>query len=432
MSLARIPAEKRQTILSQLTDGELKLLQQEWSFWARGNQLPPPGSWHTWVILAGRGFGKTRCLVEWVCERVRTGKAKRIGIAGATAGDVREILVEGESGFLNAFNPALRPKYIPGKARLEWPEFGARAVLLSADAPNRFRGPQYDTFAADELAAWRYPGSWHNAMLGLRLGDSPKAVVATTPRPTPLIKQLISRDDVCITSGSTYDNKANLAADFIQQVRLQYEGTRLGRQEIHAEILDDNPRALWKRSDIDQARLEIKKRGLRRVVVAVDPAATSSEDSDETGIIVVGIDEHGEAFVLEDLSGKYSPHEWAKVVVRAYYKHKADRIVAEVNNGGEMVESTIRTVDQNVAYRAVRATKGKAVRAEPAAALYEQHRVHHCGFFPKLEDQLCEWDPSSGKSPDRLDALVWALTDLLLKPQISSDGTLFGFSTSER
>jgi phage terminase large subunit-like protein len=401
-----------------------------WRFWARPNQVAPAGDWHVWLVNAGRGFGKTRTAAEWVRERVDAG-ARHLILAGATAGDVRDTMVEGESGILAISPPWNRPHYEPSKARLTW-KSGARALLLSADEPDRFRGKQSDTVWADELAAWRYPEAWDQLMLGFRLGAaygvSPQAVVSTTPRPTKIIRELISDALTAVTRGSTYENLANLTPAFIHRIRTKYEGTRLGRQELHAEVLDDAPGALWRRQDIDSKRVQrddLPK--MRVVVVAVDPATTSGPDSDETGIIVVGIDEAGEGYVLDDLSGVYTPNEWGRRVVAVYQKWKARKVVAEGNQGGEMVINTIATVandlEVSVHIERVHAAVSKRARAEPVAALYEQRRVHHVGVLPELEDELCTWEPAvvleNGtvhvcESPNRLDALVWGLTDLMV------------------
>lgn len=357
-------------------------------------------------------------------EEVEAGRAGRIGIAGATAADVRDILIEGESGFLAKSAPWNRPLYEPSKRRLTWNN-GARATLFSADEPDRFRGPQHDFFVADELAAWRYPEAWDQAMLGLRLGKRPRAVVATTPRPTDIIRGLLAREgaDVVVTRGKTRDNRANLAPTFLAQIVRKYEGTRLGRQELDGEVLDDAPGALWKRGRIEELRLKNAKDApaFKRVVVAVDPAVTSSEDSDETGIVCVGLGIDGHAYVIEDGSlSMATPHKWAQQVIALYKRHKADRVIAEINNGGDLVEANIRVADPHVSFKRVHASRGKAVRAEPIAALYEQGKVHHIGCFAKLEDQMVTWDPAfSERSPDRMDALVWGLTELMLGPSYS-------------
>ncbi len=320
-------------------------------------------------------------------------------------------MIEGESGILAICPPDERPKYLSQKRRLEWPN-GAKSLIFTADEPERLRGKQHMKLWADELAAWRYPESWDQASLGLRLGDCPQAIVTTTPKPTRLVKELIADPTTIITRGSTYDNRDNLADAFVQKVVKRYEGTRLGRQELNAEILDDNPGALWKRSDIDAQRVTTAP-AMKRIVVAIDPAVTGNADSDETGITVNGLgsDDHG--YLLADLSMRGTPDEWAKVAVNAYHDWKADRIIGETNNGGDMIETVIRMVDKNVSYKAVHASRGKITRAEPISALYEQKRCHHVGFFPVLEDQMCDYDPDTSKySPDRMDANVWGFTEL--------------------
>lgn len=423
-----MPRQQWEAAIRSLSPEQATRLKYEWSFWARQNQLAPPGAWRIWLILAGRGFGKTRCAVEWVRDQAENGKAQRIALVGATASDVRDVLVEGESGIIRKSPPWCRPVWQASKNRLTWPN-GAQAFTYSAEEPDRLRGKQHDAAAADELASWRYPDTWDQLMFGLRLGRDPRVVISTTPRPTPIIQSLAKRaaddeNDVRIVRGSTHENAANLAPAFLDQIVRRYEGTRLGRQELYAEILDDNPGALWKRSQIDGNRVT-RHPELVRIVVGVDPAVSSEADSDETGIVVAGLGTDGHGYVLDDRSLTNTPARWAKEVVTAYRTRSADRIVAEVNNGGALVESAIRTVDGDVAYKAVRASRGKAIRAEPIAALYEQGRVHHVGLLPKLEDQLCEWNPTtSKKSPDRLDALVWALTELMLEGT-DDDGALF-------
>lgn len=391
--------------------------------WARPEQCAPAGEWRAWLILAGRGWGKTRTGAEWVRDQVEQHGARRIALVGRTVGDVRDVIVEGESGILSVCPPWNRPTYEPSKRRLTWPN-GAIATTYSADNPNELRGPQHDRALADELASWRYEEAWDQLLFGLRLGTRPQVVVATTPRPTKIIKKL--RDDsqdrstysgqrVYITRGNTFDNTPNLAPAFIADIRAKYEGTRLGRQEIFADILDDNPKALWNRQRLEDLRVERGPSLFRRIVVAVDPAMTSRPESDETGIIVAGVGDHGHAYVLDDLSGKLSPNGWASRAIMAYSERMADRVVGETNNGGDLVESTLRTVDAAVSYKGVYASRGKYARAEPVAALYEQGKVHHVGMFAALEDQMCEWAPDESKySPDRMDALVWALTELML------------------
>jgi len=328
---------------------------------------------------------------------------------------VRDVIVEGESGLLAKAPPWFTPKYEPSKRRVTWPN-GAIGVTLSADEPERGRGMQWTDFWADECCAWRYPEMWDQIMLGLRLGSNPRAVSTTTPKPTKLVRELVKAKTTHVTRSTTYDNRDHLAPAFFAEIIKKYEGTRMGRQELLAEILEDNPSALWKRDQIDKLRVEKRPKNLHRIVVGVDPAVSSNEDSDETGIIVAGIDQDGAGYILDDLSGIYTPDQWARQVVRAFVVHSADRIICEVNNGGALVAANVRTVDRNVPIREVRASRGKAIRAEPVAALYEQGRVHHVGNLPTLEDQMVGWNPTITEedSPDRMDALVWALSDLMV------------------
>lgn len=407
-----LPRAERSRRLELLDDAEAVALRYDWGWWARPNQVLPAGDWITWLILAGRGYGKTRTGAETVRQWVRQGH-RFVNLIGATASDARDVLVEGESGVLAVCPRDERPQYEPSKCRLVWPN-GAVSLIFSADEPERLRGKQHAKIWADELAAWRYPEAWDQAMFGLRLGAAPQTVVTTTPKPTPLIRALIADQTTLVTRGTTYENRNNLAQAFFTKVVTKYEGTRLGRQELDAEVLDDNPGALWQRASIDERRVSSAP-DLVRIVVGVDPAVTSAEDSDETGIVVAGIDDAcpPHYYVLDDLSLGATPAAWAQQVVRAYHLHAADRIIGETNNGGDLVEAVIRSVDPEVSYEKVVASRGKVVRAEPIAALYEQGRVHHVGAFGALEDQLCQWSPLSGEgSPDRLDALVWALTVL--------------------
>ena len=406
---------------AQLADA----LENSWPAVARPNQLRPPGDWwQIWLLLAGRGFGKTRTLAEWVCDQAASGQASRIALVAATAADARDVLVEGESGILAVAPPWCRPIYEPSKRRLTWPN-GVIATTFSAEEPDRLRGPQHDAAVCDELASWSHPETWDMLQFGLRLGRKPRCLIATTPRPTKLLRELLAREghDVVVTRGSSYDNKANLAPAFFAQIVKKYEGTRLGRQELNAELLEDTPGALWSQSLIDGTRISAAPE-LTRIVVAIDPAATSGEDADETGVVVVGQDKDGQGYVLADCSGRYTPIEWARIAISAYRTHHADRIVAERNNGGDMVEATLRMVDQNVPVTTVWASRGKVTRAEPISALYEQGRMHHVGTFPQLEDQMTNFTSdfdreAAGYSPDRLDAMVWAATELLVEPMAS-------------
>jgi len=411
-------------VLEEIRQTSAAALLFDWRFWARPQQLPPPGDWTTWLVLAGRGFGKTRCGAEWVRAMVcgatplSAGAHRRVALVAETAADARDVLVEGESGLLAVHPPGFRPLYEPSKRRLTWPN-GARAALYNAVEPDQLRGPQHDLAWADELAKWRYAqATWDQLQFGLRLGARPRQCVTTTPRPIALLKSLIADPDTAITRGSSTDNITNLAPAFLQRIVRRYEGTRLGRQELNGEILEQTPGALWNRIAIDLLRRR-KAGELRRIVVAVDPAVGSGEKSDETGIIVAGLGVDGHGYVLEDLSLRGSPHAWGRAAVSAYWRWRADRIIGEVNNGGEMIEHVLRTIDPSVSYKAVRASRGKAARAEPVAALDEQGRVHHCGAFPELEDQMCamtaDFDrATAGFSPDRVDARVWALSELML------------------
>lgn len=387
-----------------------------WRLWARPEQTAPATTWDNWLILAGRFWGKTRTGAEWVHEQAQ--KVGRIALIARTAADIRDVMVEGESGIIATAHPARRPNYEPSKRRLTWPN-GCIATTFSAEEPDQLRGPQFEKAWCDETAAWKYADeTWNQLQMVLRLGKHPQAVITTTPRPTPLIKRIVGDAGTVLTRGSTFDNRANMSKSFYERLIRNFEGTRLGRQELYAEILSDNPGALWKRDRIDDLRVRVHP-PLRRVVVAVDPAVSSNATSAETGIVVVGLGSDGHGYVLEDASMSESPAKWGAQVVTVYSKQKADRVVGEVNNGGDLVEANIisaaRDAKVQVAYKAVRASRGKLTRAEPVAALYEQGRVHHVGAFPKLEDQLCDWDPTANQpSPDRLDALVWALTELML------------------
>ncbi len=325
-------------------------------------------------------------------------------------------MVEGESGILNISPAWNRPEYEPSKRRLTWPN-GAIATCFSADEPERLRGPQFDAAWCDEVAAWRYPLAWDMLMFGLRLGTNPRCVITTTPKPTKLIRELLARKDVAVTRGSTKENAANLAPAFLNQIMGRYAGTRLGRQELDAELLDDVPGALWTHDVIDRARIAQAPQ-LVRIVVAIDPSGSGNDEADECGITVAGSDGKGHGYVLEDLSGRFAPTEWAQRAIAAYHRHKADRIVAEINFGGQMVEATLRAVDPSIPFTAITASRGKVLRAEPVSAFYEQSRVHHVGSFAELEDQMCGFASNfnratAGYSPDRVDALCFAVTELL-------------------
>ena len=417
--MASRPASQRAAILNQLTEAEANAIIYDWPFWARSSQLPPPGNWRTWLLLAGRGHGKSRAGAEWVRAQIESGKARRIALVARTSADVRDVVVEGESGLLAISPPWCRPRYEPSKRRLTWPN-GAIATTYSADEPDLLRGPQHDAAWCDELASWQYSETWDQLQFGLRLGDDPRVVCTTTPRPVRLIKELLKSPTTVITRGSTFDNQANLAPAFFTEIISKYEGTRLGRQELFAEVIEDIQGALWSRSLIDSLRVHTAPE-LKRVVIGVDPSVSNAGEGDECGIVVAGLGLDGHGYVLDDLSLRGSPDTWARKAVEAYHAYKADRIVAETNNGGGLVEVVIRTVDSRVAYRAVHASRGKTTRAEPIAALFEQGKVHLVGAHHTLEDQMVSYLPGADKSPDRMDAAVWALTELMLKRQFQSE-----------
>lgn len=426
--------------LEDLTDEEADELLHTWELWARPNQLEPDRVldsgelWTTWLILAGRGFGKTRCGAETIIKWVRNGECKHIALIAQDSADARDVMVEGESGIIACSPRDFMPKYEPSKRRLTWPN-GARATLFSAEDFDSLRGPQFDGAWCDELCKWRYAReAWDNLQFGLRLGEHPRQIVTTTPRPMKLLKEIILRSDTAITKGSTMENLANLAPPFRKAVIEKYEGTRIGRQELNAELLDDTPGALWNRTMLDELRITpvdnmtpVRLPDFVRVLVAVDPQKEAGEAAAETGIMVVGKTADGQGYLLEDLSINGTPEEWGRAAVRAYDDWAADKIVYEANQGGEMVAAVLRSAAKSlkedkertadfVPLKAVHATRGKYVRAEPISQLYEQKKVHHVGFFPELEDQLCEYTPDGnmGYSPDRMDALVWGFTELMV------------------
>lgn len=448
--LASLPETERLSKLAELTDDEKARLRWHWPFWARPNQLPPEhDDWTTWLVLAGRGFGKTRMGSEWIRHLAEKHPGCRIALVAETAADARDVMIKGDSGLLNIDPNLTDDCWSPTNRCLTWPN-GTKAWAYNATEPDQLRGPQHHFAWVDELAKFRYmQATWDQIMFGLRLGDKPQILVTTTPQPKDLIRELVAKEGrgVYVTRGSTMDNKDNLAASAVQEMYDRYQGTRLGRQELEGEILGDIPGALWNHTTIDECRItEEEAPDMERIIVAVDPAASSHEKSDEHGIIGVGLarDEDGYArgYVLEDRSLRGSPEEWARTAVRLYRELGADRIVAEKNNGGEMVASVIRSIDRSVPVTLVHASRGKHVRAEPISALYEQGRVHHVGRFDKLEDQMCMFsidnlrDENTG-SPDRVDALVWGLSQLFDKitarrrTNISPTGTTTsGFGTS--
>ena len=409
--LASLSEEQRQLLIRSLNPADADALLYDWKLWARANQLAPKGDWSTWMIMSGRGWGKTRTGAEWIRERVQAGY-RRIGLIAKTPADARDIMIEGESGILACIPKDQRPTYETTKRRLTWKN-GAVALAFSSHEPDHLRGVQFDTVWVDELATYEYAReTWETMRFALRLSDDPRCLVTTTPKPMAIIKEIIKEEGTVLTTGSSYDNQANLTPQFFEQILSRYENTRIGRQEIHAELLDEAEGSLWKRDWIENTRVG-ECPNLLRIVVAIDPAVTKNKESDETGIVVAGIDDKNELYILDDSSGRYTPQQWGGEAIALYKRWMADRIVAETNNGGMMVESVLRQIDESIPYKSVHATKGKRVRAEPVSALYEQGRVHHVGRHNDLEDQLCNWDPMSNDSPDRLDALVWACTELI-------------------
>lgn len=402
-------------------------LDKLWTARARPEQLPPGWNWRIWMLMAGRGFGKTRAGAEWVRGIAEEDGAARIALIGATLHEARAVMVEGESGLIAIAPWWNRPAFHPALRRLVWPS-GAQAVLHGAAEPESLRGGQFSHLWADEIAKWpRGETVWNNAMMALRAGDGGRAVATSTPRPVPLVRTLLAREgrDVAVTRGRTQDNRAHLPPAFLEAMVRDYGGTRLGRQELDGEMIEDLEGALWSRDLIEQCREEAwsreKRRALRRVLVGVDPPAGTQGDA--CGIVVVGLDADGLGHVLADMSvAGASPEGWARTVARAAAAHGADRVIAEANNGGAMVESVLRAADTGLPVRLVHAARGKVARAEPVAALYEAGRVRHRGVFAALEDEMCGMVigggyAGPGRSPDRADALVWALSALMLNKQ---------------
>ena len=414
-ALYGLPEHTRRRILASMKDlrgGAAVAALHMWPLWARDSQIAPPGNWLVWLLMAGRGFGKTRTGAEWVRERVESGRSGKIALVARTPADIRDVMIGGDSGLLSVCPPWNRPKYEPSKKHLTWPD-GTLAVAFSSHEPDQLRGHEFNTAWCDELASWEYPReTWDTLALGLRAGRSPQCVVTTTPRPIDILRELVDQEDVHVTRGSTYENSRFLAPSFIRQIKRRYEGTDIGRQEIHAELLEEAEGALWRRDWIGHVEAPPE---LNSIVVAIDPAMSSRPDSDETGIIVAGTDDDLRGYVLEDASGRMSPDEWARRAISLYDRYSASRIIGEKNNGGDLVGSVLKTASggRTLPIRLVTASVGKYARAEPVAALYQQGRVDHVGSFQKLEDQMCTWEPGSSTSPDRMDALVWALSHLI-------------------
>ena len=428
--LASAPEDVQQEFLESLDDEMVLALPHLFEFWALPHQLPPDGDWRTWVILGGRGAGKTRAGAEWVRGLVEgampldPGRCARVAIVGETLDQAREVMVFGDSGILACAPPDRKPVWHGGRRMLTWPN-GATAQVFSAHEPEALRGPQFDAAWVDELAKWkRGQEAWDMLQFALRLGDRPQVCVTTTPRNVGVLKDLLERESTVQTHAATEANAANLAESFMVEMRARYAGTRLGRQELEGILMEDAEGALWSRATLDAARVrEVPE--LDRIVVAVDPPVTGHSRSDECGIVVAGVrsqggPQHWQACVLEDASvSAASPDAWARAAIAAKERWRADRIVVEVNQGGDMVEAVLRQVDPLVPLSKVRASVNKQARAEPVAALYEQRRVNHLRGFGVLEDQMCAMTTLGFEgmgSPDRLDALVWAMTDLMIEP----------------
>jgi predicted phage terminase large subunit-like protein len=424
--LASLPEEARERVLAGLNGAAAQALAHDWEWLARPEQLAPGGDWRIWLMMAGRGFGKTRAGAEWV-RRIAEGDGRaRIALVGATLGEARSVMVEGPSGLLAVAPWWNRPAFSPALRRLIWPN-GAMALLFGAAEPEALRGPQFSHGWADEIAKWpQAQAAWDNLMMGMRLGDRPRVLATTTPRPVPLVRGLVAREggDVIVTRGRTADNVANLADGFVAAMEQSYGSTRLGRQELDGELIAEVEGALWSRELLDRCRVaHVPEREdgdalLSRVVVGVDPPASAHGDA--CGIVVAGLGPDGRAYVIADASvEKATPEGWARAVAHAAAVHGADRVIAEANNGGAMVESVLRAAEAALPVRLVHASRGKAARAEPVAALYEAGRVRHRGAFWALEDEMCGLVAGGGyvgpgRSPDRADALVWALTELML------------------
>ena len=446
-----MPRAARKELLQAIEPAKLIEFAYDLMIWARDDQLPPVAladgqPWRTWLILGGRGSGKTRAGAEWVRARalgvpqLTEHRAHRIALVGRSIGEVRDVMIEGVSGLMSVHAPHERPIYEISRNQLTWPN-GTIAQMFAADEYENLRGPQFDTAWCDELAKWRVPErAWDNLQFTMRLGACPQVCITTTPRGTKFIKRLMKDPQLIVTHSRTSDNARNLAPAFIADMHKRYAGTPMGRQELDGEVVEERMYGLWKRSWIEQNRIHPTStrqpnetllgatsadRGLSgerpemtRIVVAIDPPVTANAGSDSCGIVVAGIAIDGRAIILADrtIQGR-TPDTWARAAVQAYHDFEADRLVAEVNQGGDLVVAVIHQVDPNIPVQKVRATRGKWLRAEPVAQLYAEGRVAHYGTFPDLERQMCDFATdglSEGKSPDRLDALVWALTDLML------------------
>lgn len=422
--LARLSSEGCAEWIGSISDEKARSIHHDWDFWSRPDQRPPPGKWRTWLLLAGRGFGKTRAGAEWVRQVAAAGRTGRIGLVAATMAEARAIMVEGESGLLAIHPPDDRPSYEPSLGRVSWNN-GVQAFLYSAAEPESLRGPQFGAAWADEIAKWpRGEDAWANLMFTMRMGSRPRIVATTTPRPVPLVRALVEDKATVVTRGATGANRVHLAPGFIAAIEERFGGTRLGRQEIAGELVADVEGSLWPRELFESFRVsaidpKAARKAMRRIVVAVDPPAGAGKQSDACGIVVAGLAADGRAYVLADASVEgLRPEGWARAVARQYALWRADRIVAEANQGGEMVRSVLRAAGRNLPVKLVHAHESKGSRAEPVAAHYEMGRACHAGAFPALEDELAGMTidgryAGPGRSPDRADALVWAVRELL-------------------
>ena len=416
--------EERAKAIRELSSEERREIGHYWKLWARRSQIAPAGDWQVWLISAGRGFGKTRAGAEWVRMLAQHNADLRIALVGASLSEVRQVMIEGESGILAVCPPENHPLFEPSLKRLTWGN-GAQAFLYSAAEPETLRGPQHHVAWCDELGKWENAGdraikTWDNLLMGLRLGERPRVLATTTPRPVPLMRKLyaaVPGGDVALVRGASTENEANLPTRYLRDMRRQYGSTALGRQELDGELLEDIEGALWSRELLERCRDgPLPEEPNVRVVVGVDPPASAR--GDECGVVVAGIAESGRVTVLADCSlARPSPERWARKVAETARAWNADRVVAEANQGGDMVKSVLRAADVSLPLKLVHASRGKAARAEPVAALYEAGRVRHAGMFAKLEDQLCGLMAGGGyegpgRSPDRADALVWALSEL--------------------
>lgn len=421
--LARLPEEERRAFLDNLTADEQRRLLYTWSFWARPKQRIPDGDWYLWAILAGRFFGKTRSAAEAIRHLVCTGQAERILFAGPTAGDVRDVMVEGESGILRVFPPEQEPKYYPGKRRIDF-HTGAYALLRSAEAEKRLRGPQYDTAWLDEFAVWPdMDMAWKLLVPSIRL-RTPRIIMTTTPVEHPRLHWLLERETTVYTQGTSYENAGNIPDETLREVTDLYEGTDFGQQEIYGLLTGRVPGALWRRAWLDDHRVA-KAPELRRLIVAIDPSSSKSKEACECGIVVCGLGTDGKGYILEDLSLKATAEEWVRIALKARDEHKASQIVFEGNHGGGYILDVFRLVDRESLkwLKGVQAVTDKEKRATPIAAMTQKGMVRMVGTHAKLEEQLTTWSPRSGKSPDRLDAMVWGMHEFFIRPEVPR-GTL--------